>query len=106
MASQLQECNQKADGPGEPLANPCSPSEAKGTSPSVFTDNQGFTSKEEEVECLAEDRQTCWVVLEVGLSPSLPHCPPIQLLELLLVEPVQGAPTYGLLLELLLAEPV
>lgn len=69
------------------------PTEAKGTAPSDFTGNQGFTSKEKEAECLAEERQKCWVVLEECLLPSLPLSPPAleSELELLLAESVQGA---------------
>lgn len=44
------------------------PAEAKGTVPSDFISNQGFTSKEEEAGCLAEERQRCWMVLEECLT--------------------------------------
>lgn len=73
-------CNQRAKGAGRPWASSCSPAGAKGTA------SQGFTSKEEEAECSAADREKSWVVPEECLSPSLPLE-----LELLPAELVQGA---------------
>ena len=67
-ALQLQECNQKAEGPGGSWANSGSPAEAKGTAPSDFIGHQGLTSEEEEAGCLAEEGQQCPVVLEEPLT--------------------------------------